>query len=118
MSLLAPPFVAIHQVHLAYGRPAMTIRHTGRQETNLCTTDQCKAENLGPVPTALAVRAQEVTAKSQIIPVRGYLKMTAASEGMTQTTKFQDVPRDLSDRALNHIANFFFAPPPQWGDWI
>jgi len=31
--------------------------------------------------------------------------MTAASEEVKQTTKLQDVPHDLSDRTMNHIAN-------------
>ena len=31
--------------------------------------------------------------------------MTAASKGVKQTTKFQYVPRDLSDRAMDRIAN-------------
>ena len=37
--------------------------------------------------------------------------MTAASEEVKQTTKLQDVPHDLSDRTMNHIANLLVDDP-------
>ena len=38
--------------------------------------------------------------------------MAAASEGVTKTTTFHDVPRDLSDRAMNRIANLLIGATP------
>ena len=46
--------------------------------TNLCTTEQCNVAQLGAAATNLAVRAQEIISKFQIIPVQGYLQMAAA----------------------------------------